>query len=194
MTAFVLGNGRSRENIDVNLLLELGSVYGCNALYRTHTVTVLVATDAPIAQATQESGYSQQHRFYTRRPRPGTGALIVPKPYHGFSSGPIAAGLAAMDGHTKIYLLGFDLGSAPGEKFNNIYADTEFYKPSFAEPTFSGNWIRQIKTIAKDFPLARFFRVHGTSTAEVPELADVQNLSRMDLDDFLRRINTSKDL
>jgi hypothetical protein len=194
MTAFVLGNGRSRENIDIDLLLTLGSVYGCNALYRTHTVTALVATDAPIAQAIQDSGYSQHHRFYTRRPRPGTGAMIVPKPYHGFSSGPIAAGLAALDGHKEIYLLGFDLGSAPGEKFNNIYADTEFYKPSFAEPTFSGNWIRQIKTVAGDFPSASFFRVHGPSTAEAPELADAKNLLRMDLGDFLRRINTSKDL
>ena len=194
MTAFVLGNGRSRENIDVDLLLTLGSVYGCNALYRTHTVTALVATDAPIAQAIQDSGYSQQNRFYTRRPRPGTGAMIVPKPYHGFSSGPIAAGLAALDGHIEIYLLGFDLGSPPGGKFNNIYADTEFYKPSFAEPTFSGNWIKQIKTVAQDFPSSRFFRVHGPSTAEVPELLDVKNLLRMDLGDFLRRINTSKDL
>jgi hypothetical protein len=93
MAAFVLGNGVSRAAVDVDLLLRLGAVYGCNALYRTHAVTALVATDRPIAEAIQNSGYSLEHRFYTRRPLPNTGAQAVPRPYFGFSSGPIALAL-----------------------------------------------------------------------------------------------------
>jgi hypothetical protein len=194
MAAFVLGNGRSREAIDVNRLLELGSVYGCNALYRTYTPTVLVATDHPIALAIQSSGYSQRNRFYTRRPQSDSGAQLIPKPYHGFSSGPVATALAAMDGNTRIYLLGFDLGGLPGDRFNNIYADTEFYKPSHAPPTFTGNWARQLCQIMADFSQCDFVRVVGPTTASVQEFKNIKNYSDLDLQDFLARINTAKDL
>ena len=194
MTAFVLGNGRSRENIDFDTLMLLGDVYGCNALYRTHTPTVLVATDAPIAKAIQESGYSQTNRFYTRKPLPNSGAQIVPRPYYGYSSGPAATGIAALDGHSIIYLIGFDLGPLPGNQFNNLYADTEFYKPSIASPTFTGNWVRQLSSIIQEFKDRRFIRVHGDCTAEIEDFRKLPNLEKMDLDQFLHRINTSKDL
>ena len=69
MTAFVLGNGTSRQEITIDQLLHLGSVYACNGVYRTHTVTALVATDHPISKVIQESGYSktyyQQHKVDT---------------------------------------------------------------------------------------------------------------------------------
>ena len=99
MAAFVLGNGISRKHIEVDTLLKLGTVYGCNALYRTHTPHVLVSTDQPISTQIQESGYSAKNKFYTRRPINGLGAHRVPQPYFGFSSGPIATGIAAGDGH-----------------------------------------------------------------------------------------------
>lgn len=194
MVAFALGNGRSREIVDLVRLRDLGPIYGCNALYRSHTPAVLVATDAPISQEIQALGYAKSHRFYTRKPLAGSGAQIVPKPYYGFSSGPIAIALAALDGHDRIYLLGFDLGPLPGEKFNNIYADTPHYKPSIAPPTYTGNWIQQIITVAKNFPNTRFLRVHGDHTAEIPEFDIIPNLSKLDIVDFLARINTSKDL
>ncbi len=73
-TAFVLGNGRSREPIDLAQLKTQGPVYGCNALYRTFTPDVLIATDRPIATAIQDSGYAKKHRFYTRKPLPESGA------------------------------------------------------------------------------------------------------------------------
>ena len=103
--AFVLGNGISRQAIGVVAMGHMGMIYGCNALYREHTPDVLVATDRPIAEHIQRSGYSAAHRFYTRRPLPGFGAQVVPKPYFGYSSGPIAVALAALDQHQIIYLL-----------------------------------------------------------------------------------------
>lgn len=194
MAAFVLGNGQSRAAFDIDRLMTLGPVYGCNALYRTHAPTALVATDQPIARQIQESGYSQINRFYTRRPLPGYHAEIIPKPYHGFSSGPVAVALAALDGNIQIYLLGFDLGANLGGQFNNVYAGTEFYKPHGAPPTFTGNWIRQIMCIAKDFPGCRFTRVHGVTTTDVTEFLGVQNMKKLTGDEFLARINTPKDL
>ena len=194
MAAFVLGNGISRKGIDVNHLLTLGDVYGCNALYRTHTPTVLVATDTPIAEAIQNSGYSKQNRFYTRRPIEGSGAMPLITQYRGFSSGPNALAIAATDGHKKIFLLGFDLGPTLAGQFNNVYADTEFYKKSDALPTFSGNWVRQIRTVAMDFPEIEFVRVHGETTADVEEFKNLKNMKSMTIMDFVNRINTAKDL
>ena len=54
MTAFVIGNGKSREGMDLNDLKKHGMTYGCNALYREFTPDVLVAKDKPISDAIQE--------------------------------------------------------------------------------------------------------------------------------------------
>lgn len=194
MTAFVLGNGISRSLVDVNALLKLGPVYGCNALYRTHTPTVLVATDAPIAKKIQESGYALTNRFYTRRPMPKLGANPLTKKYFGFSSGPNAVALAAIDKNIEIYLLGFDLGPTQSGTFNNMYASTEFYKTANSEPTHAGNWVKQIISIAQEFRQCVFTRVHGETTANVPEFDKVPNINKMDLVDFVQRINKPKDL
>jgi hypothetical protein len=194
MTAFVLGNGQSRRDIDINILLSVGTVYGCNALYRTHAPHVLVATDRPISEEIQRSGYALKNKFFTRRPLPDTGAMIVPEEYFGFSSGPIATALAAKDGHARIYLLGFDMGPTPDGRFNNVYADTEFYKKSTSSPTFTGNWTRQICQIARDFPDQQFVRVHGATTADVPSFSEHKNLTKLGIIDFVERINNPKDL
>jgi hypothetical protein len=194
MTAFVLGNGISRSPIDPAQLIQLHPVYGCNALYRTFTPTVLVATDQPISTAIQQDGYSQSNRFYTRRPDPTSGAQRVPQKYFGFSSGPIAVALAALDGHSRIYLLGFDMGPTTTGRFNNMFADTEFYKTSQSTPTYSGNWVKQMASVTRDFPDFDFIRVHGDTTAEISDFASIKNLHRLAFADFVERINTQKDL
>ena len=187
-TAFVLGNGVSRKRVDLDQLKTCGKIYGCNALYREFTPDVLVATDRPISATIQESGYAKTNHFYTRRPAENSGARSVPKPYFGYSSGPIATAIAAQDGHSQIYLLGFDMGPIDGNKFNNIYAGTEFYKPVDSHPTFTGNWVKQILHIVQDYPQTEFVRVHGTTTALIIEFSKVPNLKSMDIDLFLTEI------
>jgi hypothetical protein len=193
-TAFVLGNGRSRLAVDVHRLRDHGAIFACNAMYREFTPDVLVATDRPIAEAIQNSGYSRNHVFYTRRPMEGFGARRIPQDWYGFSSGPAAAALAAQQGAHRVYLLGFDLGGLPGDRFNNVYADTEFYKRSAARATYSGNWVRQLRTIFRQFPSITWIRVHGDTTAEVAELRQDANFGSITMAEFLRRINTQKDI
>jgi len=192
--AFVLGNGTSRQNIDLTTLSPYGKIYGCNALYREYTPDVLVATDRPIATHIQESGYSAQHRFHTRRPIPGLGAQEIPKPYFGYSSGPVATALAAQDENRHIYLLGFDMGPTLENTINNLYAGTEFYKPKSAGPTFSGNWIKQLLQIMKNHKHCHFIRVTGPTTAHIVEFDSVRNMEHLALDAFVDRINNKKDL
>jgi hypothetical protein len=192
--AFVLGNGVSRLAVDLNQLKQRGRIYGCNALYREFAPDVLISTDRGISQVIQNSGYAQNNMMYTRKPLPGLGARTVPQSYFGFSSGPIAVGLAALDKHLAIYLVGFDMGPNISNKFNNVYADTEFYKKSSSLPTFTGNWVRQIVTVCKDFSNVSFHRVMGDTTASIPELNNIDNLRSMPMTDFLNRINNAKDL
>jgi hypothetical protein len=192
-TAFVLGNGRSRLAINVHELSTVGAVYACNAMYREFVPQVLVATDRPIAEAIQHLGYSQNHVFYTRRPIPGMGARRLPQDWYGFSSGPAAVALAAQAGYHEVYLLGFDLGGLPGDRFNNVYADTEFYKRSSARATYSGNWIRQLRSVFRQFATTKFSRVHGDTTADVAEFHCDTNYAAVPVAEFLAKINILKE-
>jgi hypothetical protein len=192
--AFVLGNGLSRQGLPLHNLKELGTVYGCNSLYTQFVPDVLVATDRPISRHIQESGYSAANKFYTRRPLENSGAWHIPKPYYGFSSGPVATAIAALDQHDRIYMIGFDMGPTPEKTFNNVYAGTEFYKPQGATPTYTGNWVKQITRITEDFATTKFYRIHGTTTANVPEFDRLNNLVQMPMSTFLDLINNQKDL
>jgi hypothetical protein len=79
-------------------------------------------------------------------------------------------------------------------KFNNVYADTEFYKKSSAPPTFTGNWARQLTTVMRDFSKIPFVRVMSGTTAVIPEFETVKNFRTMDMAEFLNRINNTKEL
>lgn len=187
--AFVLGNGVSRQGLDLAALQRHGKIYGCNALYREFTPDVLVATDRPIATAIQESGYALTHQFYTRRPLSNLGAQAVPRPYYGYSSGPIAVALAAEHGAATVYLVGFDMGPANNNQFNNIYAGTEFYKPADAAPTYTGNWVKQIIHITQDYPQTQFVRVHGATTAHIEQFSTLPNLRALPWAEFVSAVS-----
>jgi hypothetical protein len=191
--AFVLGNGISRRGLPLNDLQQHGPIYGCNGLHRDFIPNVLVSTDSPIALHIEASGYPLEHTFYTRRPAPGKGGLAIPKPYFGFSSGPVATALAALDAHRKIYMIGFDMGPAEDKKFNNLYAGTEFYKKPDSPPTYTGNWVKQIQQICKTFGDTQFIRVCGPTTSRLAELDSIRNMKHLPLSELIDRLNKLKD-
>ena len=186
---FVLGNGVSRASVALEHLRLCGTVYGCNALYREFAPDVLVATDRPIADKIQQSGYAKQNVFFTRRPLPGLGAVEIPKKFWNYSSGPVAMGLAAQNNHKTVYMLGFDLGPTAENKFNNIYADTEFYKTSESVPTYTLNWVQQIVKISKEYTNTMFVRVYGPTTAKILEFNKLKNFENQSLAEFLKQLN-----
>ena len=78
--------------------------------------------------------------------------------------------------------------------YNHYQAlDTEFYKTATALPTFTGNWVKQVCKITKDYPNNVYTRVCGTTTKRIQELDALDNLRHEDLDVFLNRINNTKD-
>jgi hypothetical protein len=185
--AFVLGNGRSRLKVDLNQLKNHGRIYGCNALYRDFIPDVLVATDPEISKAIQESGYALNHTFYTRVPLPGLGARSLDRYHYGYSSGPNALAIALKDGIERIFMLGFDLDS-DNDQFNNVYSDTEFYKKSTQEPTYYGNWVKQVATIV-DRQNCHIFRINDHNI--FPEQWQGK-LRQIGIQEFLDSVNNSK--
>jgi len=93
-----------------------------------------------------------------------------------------------------VYMIGFDMGPTRNGRFNNCYADTEFYKKSSANPTYTGNWTKQIVKICKDFQRTSFYRVVGATTADIADFKKIGNLHHMPMADFLNRINNTKEL
>jgi hypothetical protein len=182
--AFVLGNGVSRKNIDLNALKSAGKVYGCNALYREFAPDVLVATDPPISECIQNNGYALTNCFYTRDPLDNLGANPIPEDYYTFSSGPAAVGIAADAGHAVIYLIGFDMGPDQSNRYNNVYADTEFYLKSGSDPIAAKSWIAQLVFIAKKYPNTQLIRVVGTTTAKISQFESISNFAHLPLNDF----------
>lgn len=191
--AFVLGNGISRVGLPLHDLRKHGPIYGCNGLFRDFTPDVLVATDRPIAEHIESTQYPLTNKFYTRRPSPDSGGLTIPKPYFGFSSGPVATALAANDKFRKIYMIGFDLGPTTNKTFNNIYADTEFYKASGSCPTYTGNWTKQIRHICQEFPETKFIRVMGPTTAKITELDSIKNMIHQPMEQLIAQLNNVKE-
>jgi hypothetical protein len=135
--AVVIGNGQGRLDFNLNNLKKpqglLGATtvqtYGCNALYRDFTPDFLVATgNNGIVEEIANSKYVDDTIVYTNAihllEHPGKFYLIPYDPYA--DAGTTAAYIAAFDGHTKIYLLGFDGYDLEGHN-NNVYAGTNGY-------------------------------------------------------------------
>ena len=66
MNLFVLGNGESRKDIDVELLKTKGKVWGCNAIYREHELDGLIAVDPMMTHEIYRSGYAHKNPCYFR--------------------------------------------------------------------------------------------------------------------------------
>jgi hypothetical protein len=158
--AFVLGNGRSRLALkDPKKLLEIGTVYGCNALYREMNPHYLVAVDVKMVNEIVATGYHKTNQLWTN-PNKGITAKIginYFNPHKGWSSGPTALWLACNQGHKEIYILGFDYMGLQG-RFNNVYADTFNYKKSTDSATFHGNWLTQTEKVIKEYKSVNFYR------------------------------------
>jgi len=184
--AFVLGNGKSRLNVDCAKLLDKGTVYGCNAQYREFDPHFLVAVDVKMVNELIDAGYNTKGTIWTN---PNKGIKTKNKinffsPHKGWSSGPTALWFAAQNGHKEVYIFGFDYRGLEG-KFNNVYANTFNYKKSTDSATFFGNWLSQTEKVIKEFKSTKFYRV-VTPGAFIPDKLGPQytNLRHITFQDF----------
>ena len=58
---FLLGNGKSRENFDLERLQSKGTIVGCNAIYRDFSPDILVAIDSKMLVELNTTTYCQEN-------------------------------------------------------------------------------------------------------------------------------------
>ena len=188
-TAFVLGNGTSRANIDPSTLRPFGNIYGCNALYRTFNPDYLVAVDTKMILEINKAGYQNHNEVWTNPNKVyhRMANFNYFSPSKGWSSGPTALWLASQHGPKQIFILGFDYtGKEGGNHFNNIYADTDNYKKSIDGATYHGNWLKQTATTIKEHPRINYTRVIAKDNYCPEELNILNNYNTMDVEHFLK--------
>ncbi len=185
--AFILGNGVSRKPIDIPTLRKNGTVYGCNAIYRTDRVDYLVAVDNRMVTEIVKSGYQKKTPVYTNHKKnfDKYEGLNFFNPRLGWSSGPSAMFLACEHKPTHVYLLGFDYkGVEDGKKVNNIYAGTPNYKKQGDTATYFGNWLNQTTTVIRNNPGIQFTRVIQPDNYCPEELNNFENFNTIHLKEF----------
>lgn len=63
---FLIGNGESRKNFDLNQLKDKGKTYGCNGLHRDFTPDALTCVDPGITHEVYDKGYAKDNVCYYR--------------------------------------------------------------------------------------------------------------------------------
>lgn len=203
-TAFVLGNGESRKGIQIADMKEHGTVFACNAVYRTEEPDFLVAVDPKMVLEIAESNYAKTHEVWSNfngqynKNQKVLDQIKWFRPSLGWSSGPTALRMACERGYKEIYVLGFDYqGHTDAQKnnrnkFNNVFKDTRNYKRSKDEATFYGNWMNQTKRILNDFQDVKFHRVIPKGWFQPKDLDWKNNLSTLTIQEFLDKFKLEK--
>lgn len=177
---WVLGNGESRKQIDLNRLK--GYKVGCNAILRDHAVDYLVCVDRRMVSEAIEKGINETTLVYTRKDwygnyRQSKNIREVPDiPYEPliradepfqWGSGPYAVLLAAkLSKERSVSLIGFDLYS-DNKLVNNVYKDTQGYDAASKSAVDPRYWIHQIGKVFECFPKVHF-TVYHPRTWEIP--------------------------
>tara|TARA_Y100000592_G_scaffold10150_1_gene14338 strand:+ start:273 stop:893 length:621 start_codon:yes stop_codon:yes gene_type:complete len=196
--AFVLGNGESRKGIAIEDLKQKGTVFACNAVYRTDRPDFLIAVDPKMILEIAESDYMIHNKVWSNYNAQYEKHHKIKDhvnwftPSLGWSSGPTALRMACERGFKEIYILGFDYqGHNEGKRFtlNNIFGDTRNYKKKKEEATFYGNWMNQTKRCLQDFKDVKFHRVIPKGWFKPKDLEWNGNIDHPTTEDFLSKFD-----
>lgn len=133
-TAFIVGNGLSRKDFDLNRLKGVGTVYGCNALYRTFTPDYelpdyLVAIDEPIKKEIKKSSFPQDRVIFPPEDECYESAEYRDNPRNRSNAGMNAMQEAIRHGKDQLIMLGFDFMLDMPIAIDNMYDGTPCYGP-----------------------------------------------------------------
>jgi hypothetical protein len=204
--AVVLGNGPSRLDLYPNGdlfqllndhkggLLAAGRLqtYGCNAIVRDFIPDFVVANDE-VASELVNTGYCDKTIIY------GTAAMVLSYPGKfylvpqdpSWDMGARAAYLACFDGHTTVYLMGFDCydSHANEQSSYNVYANTPGY-PSSDSPNTEAFFIKSMEQVIKTYSHVDFVRVMPNDTYSMPDSWKYYlNLRQISFNDFVREVD-----
>ena len=197
--AVVVGNGESRQDFNLQLIgdhrggllaKDKLQTYGCNALYRDFTPDFLVAVGDEIIKEIANSGYTNDNIVYTNAgavlDHPGKFYLVPQNA--SYDAGSLAAYMACFDGHTKVFLMGYDgydnHHQHAGSNYNNMYKDTNGYLNNTENQ--NGKFLTTtLQNVVKTYSDVEFIRVMPESTSWIPEeLEPLANFRQISYNDF----------
>lgn len=207
--AFVIGNGTSRKDINIEQLTDYGLIYGCNWFFKEEfRPHLLIASDEPMTKTIikQYSQYPKSNWFYTWFPKPGSGAKKATTP-EKFAAGPMATHLAAYHFESpKIFLIGMDFfgyGSQNSEQnglMNNLYEGMKHYaktpedeKIKNGAPTYR-NWQRRFQWIIKRFPNTEFYHVNPFEGKSPERLRGFKNFHQITFKNLIDHLKNDTEL
>lgn len=207
--AFVIGNGTSRKDLNIEQLMDYGLLYGCNWFFREEfRPHLLVSSDEPMTRTIikQYSQYPKSNWFYTWYPKPGSGSKKATTP-EKFAAGPMAAHLAAYHFESpKVFLIGMDFfgfGSTDKEQnglMNNLYEGMKHYAKVPEEenqkngaPTYR-NWQRRYQWILKRYPNTQFYHVNPFEGKSPERLRGFDNFHQITFDNLIDHLKKDVEL
>lgn len=187
--AFIVGNGKSRTEIDLNKLVGQAPIYGCNALYRDFDKwDYLVSIDQGMVNEIRHA----QGAF-------GNGVIIVPPVEQQFEPAEYSpqrrrnnAGMVAMDtairrGFKILYMIGVDFVLNGDISTDNVYKNTVNYGPeTHANQNDNYHRIRFLEWFARTNSDVKFvFVVPDDITMKV---IDAPNVVGMKMETFKKKL------
>jgi hypothetical protein len=147
--SFCIGNGPSKKKLDLNLLKDVGPIYGCNRLVETFLVDNTIVVDRNTLIDLIAQGYNNKTNIYTRRAwhklvqadnlyfldDPIKNPVEIWDKESHWGSGVHALNLAAKHGADIVIMLGYDLYNADLDpscwiyqikKCFELYSNTQF--------------------------------------------------------------------
>ena len=179
--AFCIGNGVSREKLNLELLTGKGVTYGCNHLIETFPLDNTIVVDRMPLVTMLSKGLHTKTKLYTRRK--WRSAIDVPINYLNppmnnirhrwdieihWGSGTHALNLAAEDGADIVVMIGYDL-------YGNV------------DPAC---WIYQIEKLFEKYPDTQFVQIQPKGW-KTPATWTAENFS---VDDFVALKKLLQDL
>lgn len=176
---FLIGNGISRKDFDLNRLRGKGTIVGCNALYREFSPEILIGVDSKILREIISSGYSDENILLVPANRSVMTGTIRWRSPKGFNT----SGAFAMHfigfilAPKRVFCLGMDAYSG------NIFQNTPNYKGS-AVTNFKGFWTHY-KAGLESLSGAEVFNVNSRNAWQ-KDCTEMENYHTISYDDFER--------
>ena len=200
-TAFIICNGPSRKEINLESLRQYGKIIGCNALYRDFMPDVLITVDKGMVRELNENLIQFKTECWTfpsksyKRLKGFNFLIKHQKIYDRWCSGSTALFIANRfhGPFDKIYILGMDL-EAEKNSSNNIYTGTRNYDdPRRAVRTTEqfDTSTRKWAACFKKWENTKFIRVLGPTPAHQKKWNTYKNFSEITVDQFKEQFNGS---
>jgi hypothetical protein len=187
--AFIVGNGVSRSEIDLNLLVDRGEIFGCNALYRDFDKwDYLIAIDDNMITEVLQKQFDASK------------TVIIPPVGERFESAEFNptfrrrsnAGMNAMleairRDYKLLYCLGFDFILDGEIAVDNIYKETENYgKETKSNHSDNAHRIKYLEWFAKRNPDVTFLFLIPDNQSH--KNIEGKNIIGMNISTFLKKL------